>query len=340
MTAVREEPVRGVFGHPAITRLSGVDAMRLYLARRLPAPPIHHLTGLLPTDGGLTHATFALPVTRWLLDGTGFLMPSAAALVSDAPLGLAFTNSLPAGKVSTTSELSISYLRPAGLEAERLIAHADVIKAGASTGLTQARITDANGRLLAHATSRLVVLDVPVDEQTPLPQPTPQFNTPDPYQREAPGENFDWKELSEASGKELFERWLSGELSAPPIHHLTGLRPTGLDGDRVCWSLPTSAWLCSPAPFLFGGAIALLADSALRTAVMPTLPPRMTFGPLDLKMRFLRPIFPNTGDLVATAGVVHQGRSVAITRGEIRTADGKLAVLAESSLLLRPVTGS
>lgn len=337
--SVWQEPVRGVSGHPSITRLSGVELMRGYMGGMLPGPPVGHLTGLRPTDAGLTHATFTLPVTRWLLDVSGSLMPATAALVSDAPLSSAFANSLPLGKVCTTSELSISYLRPAGLEAERLIAQAAVIKAGASTGLTEARITDAGGRLLAHATSRLVVLDVPVDRDTPFPEPDAPPATPDPWQRESTGEITEWETLAGLTGRQMFERWLDGSLPAPPISHLTGLMPAGCDEDTVTWRMPTSPWLGSPGPFLYGGATALIADAALTTAVMPGLEPGVAFRPLDIRLRYIRPVLAGSGDLVATARVIHRGRTLAIAQCEVHTADGKVAILGESSILLRP-TGS
>lgn len=338
-TPIWQEPVRGVYAHPALTRMSGVEQLRGFIDGRLPLPPIGYLTGLHPTDVGLTHATFALPLTRWLQDATGLPMPATAALVSDGPLGSAFHSSLPIGKFCTTSELSISYLRPAAPDSQRLIAHAAVIKAGTSTGLTEARITDAAGRLLAHATSRLVVQDLPIDHDAPLPDPAAPPPTPDPWQREALGEPVDWRSLATVPGREIFERWLTGDLPRPPICHLTGLRPAACDDDSVTWTMPATAWLCSPGPFLYGGATALIADAALTTAVMPSLPPGTAFRPLDLRLRFVRPILPDGSDLTAVASVAHRGRSLAITRGEVRTADGKVAILAESSVQLRP-TGS
>lgn len=339
MTEVWQEPVRGVAAHPALTRIPGIEQLRAIIEQRLPLPPIGRLTGLRPTDAGLTHSTFTLPVTRWLQDATGYLVPASAALVSDAPLGSAFHNSLPLGKVCTTSELSINYLRPAGPDSERLIAHAEVIKAGNATGLTQARITDATGRLLAHATSRLVVLDVPVDHDTPLPGPAPAEATPDPWEREAEGVTVDWGDMTALGGRELFALWVSGELPRPPISRLTGLEPVGCDDETVTWRMPTSPWLCSPGPYLYGGATALLADVALTTAVMPGMAAGTVFRPLDLRLRFIRPVLPASGDLIATARVVHRGRNLAVTQGEVRTADGKVAILAESSVMLR-ATGS
>lgn len=333
---VWEEPVRGVWAHPGVAALSGIEASRGYLDGTLPPPPIARLTGLQPTDAGATHSTFALPVTRWLLNPFGHVQPGTAALVSDAPLGAAVSNSLPPGRFCTTSELSISYLRPAGMEAERLIAQADVIKLGSSTGLTQAHIFDAHGRLLAHATSRLVLLDFPDIPPTPLPDPEPRLPD-DPWQREAPGGVLGPEIWHKLSGREIFEGWLDHSLPWPPAHHLTGQGPVALEDDHIVWTMPTSAWLSSPGPYLYGGALALLADSALVSAVMPDLPVGIMASPLDLRMRFIRPVMAGSGPLTARARVVHRGKGLAVTQGQIFTAEGKVAVLCEASLLLRGV---
>jgi uncharacterized protein (TIGR00369 family) len=336
---VLDEPVRGVSGHPGLITMSGIDEARGFIEGRFEPPPIAHLTGLRPTDAGLSHSTFAMPVTRWLLDATGLVTPGAAGFVSDAPLGSALRTTLPAGVACTTSELSISYLRPAGLDAERLVARSDVVKAGQTTGFTEAQILDGSGRLLAHATSRLVLIRVPVPEEPePLP-PAREYEGPDPWQREAPGGFADPALLASLSGREVFEGWLRRELPAPPLHYLTGVEPEGIDTDSVSWAMPASPWLGSPGPFLYGGALAFLADAALSSAVMPQLPAGTGFRPIDLRMRFIRPVVPGSGTLTAEARVAHLGRGLAVTQGRIIGAEGKPVVLAESSLLLR-ATGS
>ena len=333
-----QEPVRGRWAYPALTRLTGIEQSRAFIDGSLPAPPVARLTGLHPTDAGLTHSTFALPVTGWLLNPYGALVPSTAALVSDAPLGSVFSHTLPLGKACTTSELSISYLRPADLSAERLIAQADVIKAGRSTGLTQAHIFDGEGRLLAHATSRMVVLDVPVLHDAPMPEPEEHADD-DPWRREPTGAVLPHDVLSRLPGRELLEGWISGELASPPIHHLTGLRPAAIEGDEVVWTMPAHEWLCSPGPYLYGGALALLADAALTAGVLPDLPGGVGVHPLDLKLRFIRPVMPGSGLITARARAVHRGKALAVIQGVLTTSDGREAVLAEASVLLRP-TGS
>src|SRR5260370_3554118 len=102
------------------------------------------------------------------------------------------------------------------------------------------------------------------------------------------------------------------ELSqTPPIYHLTGLRPPHAEEGSCTFTLPASQWLASPAPVLYGGAIAMLADAALSCAAMTTSPARSSFAPLALKANYLRPGLPDGGIMSAPATVAHRRPSIA-----------------------------
>jgi uncharacterized protein (TIGR00369 family) len=76
--------------------------------------------------------------------------------LADAAMGVAFGTTLGAGESFTTLELKINFLRPVwtGL----LKAEADVISRGRTVGLVGCKITDEKGRLIASATSTVMVL--------------------------------------------------------------------------------------------------------------------------------------------------------------------------------------
>jgi uncharacterized protein (TIGR00369 family) len=114
------------------------------------------------------------------------------------------------------------------------------------------------------------------------------------------------------------------------------LRPTQAEEGRCTFVLPASAWLASPAPVLYGGAIAMLADAALSCAVMTITPAGSSFAPLDLKVNYLRPVLPDGGLMTATATLVHRGRSMAVATAELTNEDGKRIALASSSVMLLP----
>jgi uncharacterized protein (TIGR00369 family) len=98
-----------------------------------------------------------------------------------------------------------------------------------------------------------------------------------------------------------------------------------------------SEWLCSPIQGrLYGGAIALLAGTAIDGTVQTTLPAGTAFGPVDLKVYFLRPVPPDGRDLVARGTVIHRGRSIAIGTSDVFNADGKKVAVATGSAVILP----
>ena len=60
---------------------------------------------------------------------------------------------LPAGVGYTSLDLTVKFLRPVTVDSGRCAARARCIQRGRRTALAEARLTDARGRLVAHATS-------------------------------------------------------------------------------------------------------------------------------------------------------------------------------------------
>lgn len=343
-TAVWQEPVRGGFPPPELFGLTGLEQMRSFVRGQTPRPPIHHLTGLRPTEADPGSVTFAMPATPWLLSPPGVIQGGVLAVLADAPLGSAFHSVLPPATAYTTSELSMSFLRPATPESGTLVARGRLIHAGRSLGLTEVTLQDENGRLLAHGTSRCVVFPpvspAPDPPAAPAPYEPPAHDTPDPYLRPVEGEVLPQETWDRTDGLSILEALIGGELPPPPISRLTGLRPVEVSEGRATFVLPASGWLCSPAGTVEGGFIGLLADTAMAGAVQTTVPAGTAFATLDLKVNFLRPVHPDGRDLVGRGSVLHRGRRIAVARAELENADGKQVALATGSAMIlsgRPV---
>ena len=162
------EPVRGGYADVNFLGLDGMARMRASLrGLSWPPPPIHHLSGLRPTEGGPGTAAFAMPASPWWQTSAGVFTPGVMAFLADAPLGAAISTALPAGKVLTTSDLTMSFLRPASVDSERLVARSRLIQAGRSLGLSEVTVEDAQGRVLAHGTTRCFLFQ----PFTPIPDP-------------------------------------------------------------------------------------------------------------------------------------------------------------------------
>jgi len=67
---------------------------------------------------------------------------------------------LPAGTGYTSVDLATKYLRAVTLDTGRITAEGTVISRGSRTALAEARLTDADGRLLAHATSTCLLFPI------------------------------------------------------------------------------------------------------------------------------------------------------------------------------------
>ncbi len=67
---------------------------------------------------------------------------------------------LPSGRLVTTSNLNVSYVRPAQM-GERLIARSELLHMGRRTASLAVRVVDGEGRMVAHGTATLMVLSDP-----------------------------------------------------------------------------------------------------------------------------------------------------------------------------------
>ena len=335
-----KEPVRGGYADVSFLGLDGMERMRASLEGYGFAPPIHHLTGLRPIEGGPGSAAFTMPASPWWQTSAGVFTPGTMAFLADAPLGASISTALPPGKVLTTSDITMSFLRPASVESERLVARSRLIQAGRSLGLSEVTVEDANGRVLAHGTTRCFLFQ-PI---TPIPDPPTDFeryrpkkyDTPDPYLRPPAGEVLPQDVWDRLTGLEILRGLMSGELPAPPFAYFTGGRWTGAEEGTADFTMPMTEWMNSPALRVYGGTIALLADIALVGAVQTTVPARTAFSPLDLKVHFVRPVRADGNDVVARGTVAHRGRTLAVANAELLNHEGKVVALASGSSIVLP----
>jgi uncharacterized protein (TIGR00369 family) len=309
------------------------------IAWEVQPPPIHHLTGMQPTSAREGTADFQMPATGWLASPSGFILGGVLAVLADGPLGSAIQTTLGPGTPYTTSELSMSYLRPAVADGRTLTSRGRLVHAGRSLALSEATVADADGRDLAHCTSRCFIfgaLDVP-SPPPPLPAfEPPAFETPDPYMRPVEGEPVAPERFREMSGLEIMRGLIDGSLPSPPIHFLTGQRPVAAEEGSCTFAMPASGWLPSPTGFVEGGTLVMLADAALISAAQTTVPAGTAVAPADITVKFIRPVLPDGGELRATARVVHRGRTTAVAEAHIHNAQGKLVCTAMGSALILP----
>ena len=337
-----QEPVRGGYPEWDLLGLTGLELMQTFLKRGGPAPPISHLMGIMPVVMEHGDVTFTMPANRWLLNPTGYIQGGVLATLADAPLGCAVHTALPPATPYTTSELSMTFIRPVTEHSGLLSANGRLIHVGKSMALSEVSVTDGDDRLVAHGTSRCFVFDqlspAPPPPETIPPYEAPDYDTPDPYQRPVEGDTLPPSIWKERSGLDVLRACITRECPAPPIYYLTGMRPVEADEGTATFVMPASEWLNSPLARVQGGAIAWLADSALSCAAQTVVPAGMTYLTLDLKVNFLRPVTADGTDLTAYGKVVHRGRTLAIANAEVINAEGKKVAFASGTIMLRPAT--
>lgn len=98
----------------------------------------------------------ALPDCRHL-NPAGTVHGGLAATMLDTCMGLAIHTKIEKGFGSTTLEFKISLLRPITPETGLITAEGIVLSCGRRVGTAEGRLTDRDGRLLAHGTTTCLI---------------------------------------------------------------------------------------------------------------------------------------------------------------------------------------
>jgi uncharacterized protein (TIGR00369 family) len=135
---------------------SNVELFRRMIAGEIPGAAVSDLIGMRMTAVGEGSATFELEVGPQHSSPPGTLHGGILCDLADAAMGCANATRLEAGEAFTTVELKINFLKP--VWSGRLTAVGSVLKAGRTIALTDCRVTDESGSLVAYATSTCMTL--------------------------------------------------------------------------------------------------------------------------------------------------------------------------------------
>jgi uncharacterized protein (TIGR00369 family) len=333
-----QEPVRGDVMPLALFNLSGMEQITAWDRGYVPAPPLAHLTGIRMGAVADGVATFTMPASPWFLPPQGTISIGMLSVLADPALGCCIQTKLPSATPYTTAELSLTAVRPVAGNGGLLRAHGRVVHPGRRMALSEVTIEDDAGRLVAHGTSRCMMLPElqrlpPVETLKVLP---PLDTSADPWLRPALGTVLPQPFWDLHDGLEILRMLLAGQAERPPISYLTGVTLRNAAPGTATFVLPAHGWLGSPSGNVEGGFIAMLADSALQSAIQTTARAGCAVASIDLKVNFLRPVPCDGKELVGVGTVVHRGRSLVIANAEIVNASGKRVALATGSALLQP----
>lgn len=131
---------------------SGLEFMRRVAAGEIEGAPMVKLLGLHLTaveEGRVVLEATPQPEHE---NGLGIAHGGFAATMLDTALSCAVNTVMPAGKVFTTLEMKIHYVRAISRRAGALTCVGSVVHAGRTTATAEGRIVDGNGKLYAHGT--------------------------------------------------------------------------------------------------------------------------------------------------------------------------------------------
>jgi uncharacterized protein (TIGR00369 family) len=130
---------------------------------------------------------------------------------------------------------------------------------------------------------------------------------------------------------ETFQKIVAGELPAPPVGDLIGMRFTHVEPGTATFELDAGPRHASPLGTVHGGILCDLADAAMGCAHASQLDDDESFTTLELKMNFLKPVWE--GRLTAVATMVKAGRTIGLTECRVTDETGSLVAFATSTLL-------
>jgi len=126
--------------------------------------PLLRTLGIRLTEVGERHAVMEVDVAdvhrNYYGGAHGGLIATLVDTVCFFPRPL-----IPSGLRLTTTGLTVAYIRPAKV-GDHLVARSELLHVGRRTASLAARVTDGAGRLVAHGTATLMVLDGPAEGST------------------------------------------------------------------------------------------------------------------------------------------------------------------------------
>jgi uncharacterized protein (TIGR00369 family) len=145
--------------------------------------------------------------------------------------------------------------------------------------------------------------------------------------------------LRQLDGLTFLRGLINGEYPAPPITQTLGFTLSEVDAGRAVFTGEPQFRHYNPIGTVHGGFAMTLLDSALACAIHTTLAKGETYTTLEIKVNLVRPLTQKTGIVSAEGRVIHRGRTVATSEGDIKDAGGKLYAHATTTCMIFPAKG-
>ena len=126
---------------------------------RIPQPPAARLMGFDITHVEAGRVEFTMHAEEWMANPTGVIHGGLTSTLLDTVLTLAVQTQLPPERYCTTIDLHVHFVRPVSPNGQIVSGEGVSVHVGATIATAEGRAHDADGKLVAHATATLAILD-------------------------------------------------------------------------------------------------------------------------------------------------------------------------------------
>ncbi len=137
--------------------MSGLEYLQAMIDGKVPPPPISGLMNMTAVSAELGKVTFDCIPDESQYNPIGTVHGGLVCTLLDSVCGCAVHTTLPQGQGYTSLEIKVNYLRPVLSTTGSLTAIGQVTKPGRRAAFAEGSVFDSEGRLLATASSTLLV---------------------------------------------------------------------------------------------------------------------------------------------------------------------------------------
>jgi uncharacterized protein (TIGR00369 family) len=139
--------------------VDGLEALRRMVAGDVPYPPIADTIAMRIVEVERGRVVWEAEPGEHLYNPIGTVHAGFVTTLLDSAMGTAFVSTVEAGTRWTTLELKANFTRAITAETGPVRCTGTIVHPGRTVVTTEAKAEDTGGRLLAHATSTILVLD-------------------------------------------------------------------------------------------------------------------------------------------------------------------------------------
>lgn len=140
-------------------------------------------------------------------------------------------------------------------------------------------------------------------------------------------------------GLSFLKAIIGGTVPHAPLCQVLGFHLVEAETGRAVFEGVPEFRHYNPIGTVHGGFAASLLDSALGCAIFSTIAKGEGWTTLELKFNLVRPLTKDTGLVRAEGRLIHRGRTVATSEGDLKDAAGKIYAHATTTCMIFPAKG-